>query len=548
PAPVNAVPAPPVAPMPQWGNPAPVNAVPAPPVAPMPQWGNPVPVNAVPAPPVPPMPQAPNSAPVNNNQPDVPDTDNIANQTSPVNQTTANQQQAGFINNVYQAEYQQKYNQSIPHIEYVPYVVGAPLPQGVVPQFINGGWYYPVTVDGKKNKKAKKNKKKMKTSVKVFMGIMVGMTILSIGLFVGWLIKSGVNEQLPNNPFDLDSSISEKSDDKKEQIGLLANPNGPEIKLNSNETKDGSTEKAYEVLSDSVVSVAVYSDGEDPATGSPISEGTGIIVSEDGYIATNSHVILDDISSDVWVTTKSGDTYSVGVVGCDVRTDLAVLLCDEAKKWKAADFANSDEIKVGQDVVALGSPGGSSYSNSLTRGIVSALDRALSGTAVTYIQTDAAINPGNSGGPLANMNGQVIGINTIKVVDTQFEGMGFAIPSTKIKEVVDELIKNGYVTGRARLGVMVTEFSSETAKYYNAKPGVKIETIEKESSFYDSDVKKGDIVTAIDGKSVTSLASLFDVLDSYKEGDTVEVTVYRIDKKNTEKNKEFKIKVKLLGD
>ncbi len=554
-APVNTVPTPPVAPMPQWNNQAPVNTVPTPPVAPMPQWNNQAPVNTVPTPPVAPMPQWNNQAPVNTvpTPPVAPMPQNSqfsesfvnGAKATPVNENPANQQQATSTNNVYGIGYQQNDNQKLPHIEYVPYIPGTPLPNGVVPQFINGGWYYPITIKGKR---VKKNKKKMKTSVKVFMGVVIGVTLVCIGLFFGWLSTFDINQTVKDNLFNFDSVTSEAEEDDEDQIGLLANPNGPEIELNSSITKDGSTEKAYEVLSESVVSISVFNDDEDPSNGVPKSEGTGIIISEDGYIATNSHVILDDIGSNVWITTKSGQLYKVGVVGNDVRTDLAVLLCEEAQNWKPADFANSDELKVGQDVVAIGSPGGSSYSNSLTRGIVSALDRPLSGTAVTYIQTDAAINPGNSGGPLANMNGQVIGINTIKVVDTQYEGMGFAIPSTKIKEVVDEIIKNGYVTGRARLGVMVTEFSGSTAKYYEAEPGVKIAEIDKESSLYDSDVKEGDIITAIDGKPVTSLMSLYDVLDAYKEGDTVELTIYRINKKNTDKNEEFKVDVELLGD
>ncbi len=552
----NSVPIPPAFSMPQWNNQAPVNTVPVPP---MPQWVNQVPappmpqwVNQVPAPPVPPMPhwidQAPVNTvptpPINSSQTDTYNINNANNtnnnQALPMNESTANQQQNPFM---YQTPYQQDYNQAMPRIEYVPYIPGTELPKGVTPQFINGGWYYPVTVDGKKSRK------KMKTSVKVFMGVMAGIAVASIALLVGWLStfeNSGGN--VFEGIFGNESSKSDSAEDKKTEIGLLANPNGPEIKLDSNNTEDGSTEKAYEVLSESVVSIAVYSSDKNPSTGLPISEGTGIIISADGYIATNSHVILDDIGSNVWVTTKSGSLYHVGVVGCDERTDLAVLLYKDAKDWKYASFANSDELKVGQDVVAIGSPGGSNYSSSLTRGIISALDRTLSGSAVTYIQTDAAINPGNSGGPLANMNGQVVGINTIKVVDTQFEGMGFAIPSTKIKEVVDEIIKNGYVTGRARLGVMVTEFSNSMAKYYNAEPGVRIAEINDESPIKDSKAKEGDIITAIDGKPVTSLMSLYEVLDSYKEGDTVELSIYRINKKDNEKHEEFKVKVKLLGD
>ncbi|MEE1281291.1 MAG: trypsin-like peptidase domain-containing protein [Acutalibacteraceae bacterium] len=458
-----------------------------------------------------------------------------------------NTNQNPYENNCKQ-EFTQSYNNNVPsnapNIEYIPYIQGTPLPQGVTPQFINGGWYYPISIN------SKKQKKKMDTSVKVLIGIISGLIVLFITLLIIWtstLTKE--NGVWSDGLFDFDSPFSDDFEkDEEPERGALANPNGPEILLESNNIKNGSTEKAYDVLSESVVSISVYDEDEQPSTSLPKSEGTGIILSEDGYIVTNSHVILDDIESNVWITTKSGDAYPVGIVGCDVRTDLAVLKCEDAKNWKSATFANSDELSVGQDVVAIGSPGGSSYSSSLTRGIISALNRPLSGSAVTYIQTDTPINPGNSGGPLANTNGQVIGINTIKLVDTQYEGMGFAIPSVTIKEVVDEIIKNGYVTGRARLGIAITEFSDSTAKYYGAKPGVKIESIDKDSPLNDTKAKVGDIITEIDGKSVETLYELYDVLDTYKPGDKVELTIYRFNEKNSSKNKEFSVEVELLGD
>lgn len=435
---------------------------------------------------------------------------------------------------------QQVYNENAPRIEYIPYIPGTPLPSGVTPQFINGSWYYPMTI--------KPKKKKMATSVKVFLGIIIGLTVLFTGLFFVWISVFSDDGGKFEDFFEFDGSFSDRDKDDDKDSNLLADPNGPEIVLEDNRTKDGSTEKAYDELSESVVSISVYDEDEQPSTSTPISEGTGIIISEDGYIVTNSHVILDDVESNVWITTKSGDVYPVGIVGCDVRTDLAVLKCDDARNWESASFADSDDLKVGQDVVAIGSPGGSSYSNSLTRGIVSALDRPLSGSAVTYIQTDAAINPGNSGGPLANMNGQVVGINTIKVVDTQYEGMGFAIPSVTIKKVADELIKNGYVTGRARLGVSVSEFSDAFAKYYDAEPGAKIVSIDDDSPLKDTKVKKGDIITEIDGKSVETLNELYSTLDEYQPGDTVELTIYRFDEKDPSKNKEFTVEIELLGD
>ena len=532
---------PPVYNQPQWNNPPVYSHQVSP--APIPQRNQPPVYN-----------QQANSIPKQHysNQQATPQPNNTAvnNAYNPNNPYAQSNKRIPNMQEPYQANpdiHSQQYNSNIPHIEYIPYTPGTPLPKGVTPQFINGGWYYAITIN------PKKTKRKMATSVKVFVGIIIALTISFSGLLVGWTMhltkeNGGDDEGNPFFEFELPFDTNDKTNENKTSSTSLANPDGPEIKLEENNTKDGSTEKAYEVLSESVVSIAVYSDDEKPSTSTPMSEGTGIIISKDGYIVTNSHVVLDDVDSNTWVTTKSGDVYPVGIVGCDVRTDLAVLKCEDVNNWKAASFADSDDLSVGQDVVALGSPGGSSYSHSLTRGIISALDRAISGSAVTYIQTDAAINPGNSGGPLANMNGQVVGINTIKIVDTQFEGMGFAIPSVTIKKVADDIIKNGYVTGRARLGLVVTEFPDTTAKLYDAPAGIKVETIDNDSPFEDTDVKEGDIITEIDGTTVSSFNELYNVLDLYKPGDTVTLTIYRIDEKDTDKNKEFKVYIKLLGD
>ena len=167
----------------------------------------------------------------------------------------------------------------------------------------------------------------------------------------------------------------------------------------------------------------------DPAV---VGTGTGIIATEDGYIITNSHVILDSKSVPVQVKTNDGTFHDAVVVGYDKTTDLAVLKID-GTGYTPAEFGNSDELVMGQAVLAIGNPGGEQFSGSLTSGIISGLDRSVdeySSNGMTYIQTDAAINPGNSGGPLVNMYGQVIGINSAKIVSEQYEGMGFAIPTS----------------------------------------------------------------------------------------------------------------------
>ena len=494
------------------------------------------------------------------------------NVQQPTYQNTFYQQQgAGYMNNFantpqgygnpanfnqppqpgYGNPYQQNTNQQMnqmPQIQYMPYTPGTILPEGVKPQFINGGWYYPYVVLPNQ----KKAKKKMATSVKVLLGIIAGITVAFIVLLFVWSFNINKDNNFGGDSgsnffFEFEEPDGNSSDYSSGEVGKYADPNGPEISLVDSNTSNGSTEKAYEVLSDSVVSISTYYDNESPSTSSPNGEGTGIIISEDGYIVTNSHVIDDKNEGNVWITTKDGDVYSVVIVGCDVRTDIAVLKCDKAEGWKSATFANSEQLKVGQDVVALGSPGGSSYSNSLTRGIISALNRTLSGSAVTYIQTDAAINPGNSGGPLANMNGQVIGINTIKVVDTQYEGMGFAIPSVTIKEVADQLIKNGYVKGRARIGIVGREVSRSMAQLTGGEAGIYINEIEDDSPLKDTEVKVGDTITAINGTNITTFNELFNTLDTYNIGDTITMTICRTSDKSSD-NETFTVTITLVGE
>ena len=213
----------------------------------------------------------------------------------------------------------------------------------------------------------------------------------------------------------------------------------------------------------------------------PDSQGSGIIISSDGYVVTNSHVI-DNSKTDyiIRIATADGKTYTAGVIGYDERTDIAVLKMDNAKDLKAAAFGKSSEIQVGEDAIVVGNPGGIDFQNSITKGIISAVDREVSNTSlVKYIQTDAAINPGNSGGPVVNIYGQVIGIATSKIVSEQYEGMGFAIPVDTAKTSIDSLIKYGYVKGRVKLGITGRSISKYDASQTNMPQGIYVESVER---------------------------------------------------------------------
>lgn len=277
---------------------------------------------------------------------------------------------------------------------------------------------------------------------------------------------------------------------------------------------------AYDKARESVVGIIGYTDTAKETIG---SQGTGIVVSSDGYIITNSHVIGDSKTLYKVVVSIDGSEYDAQVTGFDTRTDLAVLKIEKTDLTPAS-FADSDQVEVGQEVIAIGNPGGIEFSNSLTQGIVSALDRDVSHGTVGYIQTDTAINPGNSGGPLLNMNGQVIGITTVKIVSTSYEGMGFAIPSQQAVEIIDSIIKDGFVEGRVKIGLTGMEFDAETASYYDAPTGIYVSSVDENGPIANSQVEEGDILTKIDDVEITSFSVLYKELDNHKAGDKVTLT------------------------
>lgn len=271
---------------------------------------------------------------------------------------------------------------------------------------------------------------------------------------------------------------------------------------------------------------ASSSDGD--VEGTPSSEGSGIIATSDGYIITNAHVV--DGATGLKVILSDGSTYQAKLVGSDSVTDLALLKID-ATGLTAAEFGSSSDLQVGDDVLAIGNPGGTALNSTVTFGNVSALERQIttsSGYTMKFIQTDAAINPGNSGGALVNLYGQVIGINSNKyteVGDTTAEGLGFAIPIDTAQPVINDLKQYGYVKDRAMLGVTGTMVDSMTARFYNLQVGYMIESVSNDS-LKQAGLQKGDIITKIDDTNVTSSGTITNVVVSKKPGDTVTLEVY----------------------
>ena len=266
------------------------------------------------------------------------------------------------------------------------------------------------------------------------------------------------------------------------------------------------------------------------------AEGSGIIISNDGYILTNNHIINSTDSSvyyevsdaaKVYVYLFNDETpYEAKIIGTDEETDLAVIKI-EKNDLTAAELGDSSSVKIGEFAMAIGNPLG--MQSSVTSGIISAVDRTVdadNGNTFTLIQTDAAINSGNSGGALVNAEGKVIGINTLKLSGTGIEGMGFAIPINDTIQIYKDLIDHGKVL-RPYIGIGGIDLDEASANYYKLPTGIYVKTIYSNSPASLSDLKTGDVITAINNISVNTMEELNDIKDSKKIGDEITLDVYR---------------------
>lgn len=281
----------------------------------------------------------------------------------------------------------------------------------------------------------------------------------------------------------------------------------------------------YEKCSPSVVGIKVFKGSDNDY----FAWGTGVIASENGYIITNTHVI--DGGETAKVVLSSGKEYDALLVGFDASSDVALLKIDAAG-LPAAEFASSSTLMVGDSVAAIGNPLGQNLSLTMTRGIVSALNREISynGTTMSLIQTDASINEGNSGGPLFNERGQVVGITNMKMISnlgSGIEGLGFAIPSDTVKSIVSALIADGKVTGRITIGVTVGPVSEYAAKYYDIPQGLYVSYVTAGSDAEKQGIEAGDIIVAVNGKDAFTTQAVTEAKEGLKIGDSIEFTVWR---------------------
>ena len=308
--------------------------------------------------------------------------------------------------------------------------------------------------------------------------------------------------------------------EKKPQLQLSQSPLSVE-----NIPQEGglSLQSIYDKAIDSVVSISCTA-----RKGS--SSGTGVVLSADGYVVTNCHVVENAVS--VQVLLNNGSSCEATVVGMDAASDLAVLYV-QGQQLTPAEFGDSSALRVGDCVVAIGDPLGIELRGTMTDGIVSAINRDIStgGRTMTLIQTNAALNSGNSGGPLLNCYGQVIGINTMKIGDYMsqagVEGLGFAIPSTTVKDVVEQLMSKGHVSGRPTLGITGQEISAFDQHYYGLPQGIYITEVNEDSDAARKGLCPGDILLQADGVRITDADILKEQLYARQAGDTITVVIYR---------------------
>ena len=331
---------------------------------------------------------------------------------------------------------------------------------------------------------------------------------------------STTEETAPPEPIQTEPTIAHTQPPADTDVFL--NPS-PDSMPNIPQEGGLSLQEIYTRNIDSVVSITCSYPGGSRT-------GTGVILSESGYIVTNCHVVED--ASFISVLLTDDRSFTATLIGADAVSDLAVLHV-EASGLKSAQFGDSSALQVGDSVAAIGDPLGSELRGTMTNGIVSAINRdmTIGGRTLTLIQTNAALNSGNSGGPLINCHGQVIGINTMKigtlVDEAGVEGLGFAIPSATVKEIVEQLIDQGYVSGRPTLGITGEAVSGFYQIYYNMPAGLYITQLDPSSDAAAHGIEGGDILISVNDTRIATMDDLSNVLYGCEVGQEVTAIIYR---------------------
>lgn len=386
-------------------------------------------------------------------------------------------------------------------------------------------------------------KKKKHRFLRVLLGLAAVLVVLSVLGMAGYGAFAALTGENPlSGRFEPISGSAETNPGGNPVPDVVINdrPQG-EDRYDGTEEGTLSNNAIFNKVSPSVVGVVArlgdgfYGDS---------SQGSGIIMSEDGYIITNAHVVEGATSYEVVLT--DGQSYQAQLVGADRNSDLAVLKVS-ATGLAYAEFGNSDQAQVGERVCVIGNPGGLRFQNSLTVGYISALKRTIStgGYSIDCLQTDAAVNPGNSGGPLINAYGQVIGITSAKIALTDYEGICFAIPISDAMPILKQLIADGKVTGRAMLGITAKAVQASEAEFYEIPLGLWVVSVTPGADIGAKGIREGDIITHIEDTPIYSLDACSNVLKNHKPGDTVTITVFR--RENSMTDTTFKADIELQG-
>ena len=349
------------------------------------------------------------------------------------------------------------------------------------------------------------------------------------------LVGSVLNKRVGS----LEVSVGELRESVKQPTVIMQSTGGSAGSVSASETAYNGVMSAgdlYDMACEQVVGVTsevTYYNYFGMRSSAAVS-GSGFIITSDGYILTNYHVIEDAYRAglDVNVITHDGTRYPAQIIGVEADNDVAVLKID-ATGLSAATLGNSDSLRVGDTVYAVGNPLGE-LEFSMTTGHVSAKDRLIStdssGESISMFQIDAAVNSGNSGGPVYNARGEVVGIVTAKYKSSGVEGIGFAIPIGDAAAIAQDLLTTGYVTGKAHLGVSVnSKYNEMYAQYYGWPVGAYIDSVDRGSSAESAGIQAGDIITRIDGAAIRSYDDLRSAVKHHAAGETVTIELYRGD-------------------
>jgi len=362
--------------------------------------------------------------------------------------------------------------------------------------------------DEKKNRKKDKNQHITRRYMRNIMAVACIVSLL-FGFGGGMLANTVMNNSGTNAAGVLYQTVSRTAtDEDSDSLGL-------------------STADIVKTVSDSVVEIQTETATYSRMTGQAVIEGagSGVIVTTDGYIVTNNHVIED--ANKITVITTDEKEYDATVIGTDDTTDIAVLKID-ATDLTPAVMGSSSSLSVGDKAITIGNPLGE-LGGTITEGIISALDREITvdGETMNLLQTDAAINPGNSGGGLFNDSAELVGIVVAKSISTEVEGLGFAIPIDDIKTVIEDLISNGTVSGRVYVGISAVDVSdaSIAAQYNLNKTGVYVAEVQDNTGADNAGIKEGDLIIGVDGKEINSFSEFKEIINNHEVGDTVEFTI-----------------------